>query len=701
MFCFMERYSRFIIICLIFIWPLAAIPSSADDRVDSLQNIVSESNDPVMVMGSLATLSGLFRQKPEEVPYLKKLLDEALKVDSVNIAYKAIGNLGRYFYNSNDKDSLIYWAGYMDSLVKVKNSNPNAYYIIHSCVSKTFLYSEEYERSVDEALRLYNRAQNTGHEYGIICSSETLGSIYQVCRRDSDAVASFQKALEGLEAMNGDVYYRVRILACLIESSLRLNRFEELPALLKNMERTLELSDEFDRQNDVVRKINFYRWQMHSFYVDLYLGQNRMADAKKALDIASAYAKGVTLHEYPNHQVSYYLSVKARYNSLIKNYPTALAAVDSILKYSSEQEDLKLKIDILCDQGQFKEAAILYKRMIQLVNEKNEESFIRQVNRLRVLYDVNDKELHAKELQISNMKVDAKQHQLLLSMLVSLIILIVLYILYLLLKRTRRLKDELVVEKKSLIESKQKLHIEKKKAEADNLMKSAFIANISHEIRTPLNAIVGFSTLLAEPSFEEEKRSFITIINKNSDLLLDLINDVLDLSRLEAGSLKFVFTPCELTACCKEALNSIQQCVAEGVKLTQTSSSNHFILQTDPLRLQQLLLNLLSNAAKFTTEGEINLSFEINEEKRQVLFFVTDTGSGIPLGKQERIFERFEKLDDYMPGTGLGLSICRMIAIRLGGSVMIDSTYTTGARFIFIHPFNPSDSEDRLIQSDQ
>ena len=238
-----------------------------------------------------------------------------------------------------------------------------------------------------------------------------------------------------------------------------------------------------------------------------------------------------------------------------------------------------------------------------------------------------------------------------------------------------------------------KRHTAKEIAEHANQMKSTFIANISHEIRTPLNAIVGFSELISDESISAgEKKEFFSIINNNSYLLLNLINDILDLSRLESGNMKFIIEKTNLSDCCRNALASVEHRVFPGVQLTYTPSEDPLHIQTDSIRLQQLLINLLTNACKFTKEGEINLSYQIDEDKQHVRITVTDTGCGIPEDKQKAIFERFEKVDEYAQGTGLGLSISQTIIEHLGGSIQLDPTYKHGARFIVLHPYNPLDN---------
>ena len=239
-----------------------------------------------------------------------------------------------------------------------------------------------------------------------------------------------------------------------------------------------------------------------------------------------------------------------------------------------------------------------------------------------------------------------------------------------------------------LKETEAKLIDAKEKAETADRLKSAFLANMSHEIRTPLNAIVGFSDVLASGgSSEEDQRNYFRIIQSNSDLLLRLINDILDLSRLEAN--KVILTPedCDVVQLCRQALSSVEMSRREsGNRFVFETKTDSFVLQTDIQRLQQVLINLLTNAAKFTKNGTITLQFEVEKEKNRVLFAVADTGCGIPKEKQKQVFERFEKLNEYAQGTGLGLSICKLTVDKWGGDIWIDPDYEGGARFVVSHP---------------
>lgn len=253
--------------------------------------------------------------------------------------------------------------------------------------------------------------------------------------------------------------------------------------------------------------------------------------------------------------------------------------------------------------------------------------------------------------------------------------------------RTKKLKDELE-------HSETKLRIAKDRAEESNRLKSAFIANMSHEIRTPLNAIVGFSNLLASEGGTEEQKEYFEIIQTNSDLLLHLINDILDISRLESGKMKFAYEDCDVIELCKAVISSAEYTRRAGVNYVFESQQESFKIQTDIQRLKQVLNNLLSNAGKFTSEGSITLKCRVDEEVQLIFFSVTDTGCGIPEKKQDLVFERFEKLDEYTQGTGLGLSITKLIVEKLGGKIWIDSEYKEGARFIFTHPLHIKTEEE-------
>lgn len=222
-------------------------------------------------------------------------------------------------------------------------------------------------------------------------------------------------------------------------------------------------------------------------------------------------------------------------------------------------------------------------------------------------------------------------------------------------------------------------HIEK--AEESNRMKSAFLANMSHEIRTPLNAIVGFSQLLTQTEDKEEREEFVRIIEDNNNLLLQIINDILDLSKIEAGKMKFYYSDFDISEVMSDLKQVYMPRVAEGVQLVCNLPFAHCTIHSEKNRLTQVLSNLLSNAAKFTSQGTITMGYEPTDNG--LAFYISDTGTGITKENLQRIFERFTKLDTFVPGTGLGLSICQMIVHKLGGDITVESEIGRGTTFRF------------------
>lgn len=226
----------------------------------------------------------------------------------------------------------------------------------------------------------------------------------------------------------------------------------------------------------------------------------------------------------------------------------------------------------------------------------------------------------------------------------------------------------------------------KEKAEEADRLKSAFLANMSHEIRTPLNAIVGFSSLLEEAEDAEEKHLYATIIEENNKLLLQLISDILDLSKIEAGTFDIIPEQVDAQQLCNELLQSMQVRATEQVEILLAPELPELTFTSDKNRLYQVLLNFVTNALKFTSEGSIVIDYRINGN--EVRFSVQDTGMGIEPEKQEAIFTRFVKLNNFIAGTGLGLPICQSIVTQLGGKIGVESELGKGSCFWFTHPIN-------------
>lgn len=238
-----------------------------------------------------------------------------------------------------------------------------------------------------------------------------------------------------------------------------------------------------------------------------------------------------------------------------------------------------------------------------------------------------------------------------------------------------------------LKETEQKLIIARDKAEELDRLKSAFLANMSHEIRTPLNAIVGFSSLLAETDNKDESQEYIKIVQENNELLLQLISDILDLSRIEADTFNFVYADLNVNETCNEIIKSMSMKVGKGVELIFEKKMPECHIFTDKNRFMQVITNFINNALKFTLQGTIALGYELTEHQK-IKFYVRDTGVGIPKEKLNSIFERFVKLNTFVQGTGLGLSICKSIVAQMEGEIGVESTEGKGSCFWFTHPYH-------------
>ena len=236
-----------------------------------------------------------------------------------------------------------------------------------------------------------------------------------------------------------------------------------------------------------------------------------------------------------------------------------------------------------------------------------------------------------------------------------------------------------------LKETEAKLIMAKDKAEESDRLKSAFLANMSHEIRTPLNAIVGFSNLLAYAQEEGERAQYIGIVEENNELLLQLISDILDLSKIEAGTFDFVYDRVDVRQLCEDIVTSLRVKVPSGVDLCIVPNLPECWVNSDKNRLRQVISNFVNNAFKLTPSARITVGYMLRDGEVEIS--VTDTGVGIEKGKQKQIFDRFVKLNSFAHGTGLGLSICKSIVEQIGGHIGVNSEFGNGSRFWFTHPF--------------
>ena len=392
------------------------------------------------------------------------------------------------------------------------------------------------------------------------------------------------------------------------------------------------------------------------------------------------------LQEYDGVLKQYYIATK--------QYEKALEVQDHIISVyhpndKSFIEDVLNRAAIYYEMGDLPQAARYYNEYYTLNDSAQISNENITAGEFAAMLGVERLNLEKSELQQQMQQRDLANKQRIIIFLIALLTLgfIIFYREHLLNGRLRISQKQLSEKNNELLRSQEELKYAKEQAEDGSRMKSEFIQNMSHEIRTPLNSIVGFSQILSSYfSDSDDTKEYAHIIEQNSTNLLQLVNDVLDLSYLDGEREIPAQTIADITGICQTCIDQVRFKLKPDVQLIFTPERENFTMQTNPDRISQILMNLLQNAAKFTQEGSITLTYHIREEEKIILFSVTDTGIGIPADKQETVFERFTKLDSFVPGTGLGLSISRMIAEKMGGTLLVDSTYTAGCRFILTLP---------------
>lgn len=476
---------------------------------------------------------------------------------------------------------------------------------------------------------------------------------------------------------------RFRILAEKCRIFFYQNRTDEFDAAYR------ECMDNLDGFRDIPRDglkvLNIYKCVMNGRFSDAHaLADSLTGDIDRLGFHAMAYKKEGKWEDAYEYRVRQYLYKDSLTRQIRQSDLAEFNAYIGNETLKREKMELELRNSALLLEESRARSELEHSNAenlrLQLANRKLEISNMEQEReRQRV-------ELESSRLALEKEKAVSHKRIILFSSVICIALIVFCWFGFSLRQRRNTVRK--------LRKKNEELVVAHDKAKAADEMKTMFIHNMSHEIRTPLNAIVGFSQLLTDPRVElepEKRMKFSHLIEYNSTLLTTLVNDVLDISELESGKYATEQRECRCNELCRTALSTVEQCRPEGVELRFTSEmDDSYTLVTDRKRVEQVLVNFLTNAEKYTTEGEIRLHCSLAENPGKVTFSVTDTGCGIPPEKAETVFERFVKLDPFKQGTGLGLSICRTIAGLLQGEVRLDTAYTQGARFVFILPVGNS-----------
>lgn len=540
------------------------------------------------------------------------------------------------------------------------------YFELERILIKSSLFRGEIRMAIAQSDQMYSKARALAYPFGNALALNAMGEVYSYTGRLREAGAAYEESLRLLDGMDGeDVHIRM-LLVELIDYNLRIRNVNGALRYLARL--NLYPEDRLSPLELAMRHTSNASCQL--FKGDL-----------KAASHCLAQIGQLETQLIPEIR-QYLLIIDARYLVATGEHEAALTAYNDFLQteyarinHNIYKEALLEKADLLVKMGNKEEAYGQYGKVFSYIKTSFEKNYPKEIDRLCTRFQADQLAYQNERDRIVSMRF------YLAGIIVSVLFLIFLLVLGW--KKIFRLKH-----------SQMRQEAMKEKAVQAIQRKNMFLSNMSHEVRTPLNAIVGFSAVLTDEdeSFDDEsRREFSEIIKVNSFQLLKLINDILDFSDFENDNITFNIRTHDAVKLCNEVVETVMASRKLEVEMRFDTDLSVLMLDTDDARLRQVLINLLVNAAKFTEQGSIVLELKM-VDAGTALFSVTDTGCGIPPEKQHLIFERFEKLNDFVQGSGLGLSICQLIVKYMNGKLWVDSGYTRGARFCFTHPlkYNPA-----------
>lgn len=540
------------------------------------------------------------------------------------------------------------------------------YFELERILIKSSLFRGEIRMAIAQSDQMYSKARALAYPFGNALALNAMGEVYSYTGRLREAGVAYEESLRLLDGMDGeDVHIRM-LLVELIDYNLRIRNVNGASRYLARL--NLYPEDRLSPLELAMRHISNASCQL--FKGDLKAASHHLAQ------IGQLEAQLI-----PEIR-QYLLIIDARYLVATGEHEAALTAYNDFLQteyarinHNIYKEALLEKADLLVKMGNKEEAYGQYGKVFSYIKTSFEKNYPKEIDRLCTRFQADQLAYQNERDRIVSMRF------YLAGIIVSVLFLIFLLVLGW--KKIFRLKH-----------SQMRQEAMKEKAVQAIQRKNMFLSNMSHEVRTPLNAIVGFSAVLTDEdeSFDDEsRREFSEIIKVNSFQLLKLINDILDFSDFENDNITFNIRTHDAVKLCNEVVETVMASRKLEVEMRFDTDLSVLMLDTDDARLRQVLINLLVNAAKFTEQGSIVLELKMADADT-ALFSVTDTGCGIPPEKLHLIFERFEKLNDFVQGSGLGLSICQLIVKYMNGKLWVDSGYTRGARFCFTHPlkYNPA-----------
>ena len=606
------------------------------------------------------------------------LFDMAIRCNDTVMAKIALGAKVDYYYygqGENRTDSIIAGVNRLKQYARSVGNAELYYWAWAARLVNYYIIQGEYNIALLEAEKMLQEAKGEKKQGSIAECYYALANVYAAKGLVKKSQEFMLKEIDIFENAN---VFRYNI-SCQYSDAAKiyidLGEAEKAPELLKKALKTSKST-----YHEVTAKL---------VYVSLYLAQGDTAAARKALEeCRRMYMEEPSMKRH----IHYLYDVEIDYNWRVGNYNKALSVLDERETELRKKNNLttltalrKTKADILWDMNRKEEAAGLYRDF--LLEQKKEKERNEEITTSEFATMLNLQQLNAEKVRLEKIsqKKRLQSTRTILFFVLGILCIVVIFLWQQrkLNAKLHRAKNKLNEQNRTLIKAEEELRKAKEVAEQSNWLKTMFIQNMSHEIRTPLNSIVGFSGVLVDMLDEKEDiGQYVALIESNSKLLLKLVGDILDISILDS-EVEIKHNAVDVNACCQASIDAAGASFDPGVKLIFEPACDELIINSNYNYIVQVLDNLLGNASKFTHEGSVTLAYEVKKEENQLIFTVTDTGIGIPVEEQERVFERFVKLDNFSQGAGLGLSICRIVAERLGGYLRIDKGYTQGTRVIF------------------
>lgn len=681
----MKRY-----LFLIYIFAISLTIAAETTTKDSLKNALQSVSSVQQKLETLTNLMDVSRQE-EQLDYAKQLYREALATDNDYYKEAALTEILRNYVNNDVKDSAQYYLAEAERELDGKARDYLVTYMKTVMNVRVFFYtkSEEGQKLIENALFKLETEKN-------LTDIEKMSIHYQLAMQMGARVDPGKEA----EIYN-DICFHFKAVLALTEKEplrysylFRLNPLHVLTLVSPTPEEQVEYGFQYLAIQKEYAALKEMKKRLHTNKRHLMNACSALSAATKTIgkDLATHYYNEFIslINQYPediqvSREYEYYIASINYYRS-IGDYKHVIDFEDSLITVYAANPTfkdhivllLKEKVDAYDSLKMYKEAYLTYKDYVVLLDSARLQSMKDQLNDLEIQKNVNELVIEKKALEVELQKSQGQLY--LFFALFLLAVCAAIYVFFRLGKIKSLYRD--------LQESNRLVIIASEKAQESERMKNAFIKNMCHEVRTPLNAINGFSELITtEGLSNEDKREFSKIIFINCNNITSMMNDVLVIAQLDSSNETVPLEPVNINLLCLHEMSQLKTIqLKPDIEYQIKGDKENDQIYTNPTYFNLILAHLLNNANKFTTKGSITLAYRPINDGEAMQISVTDTGTGIPADKSEWIFERFTKNDDFVPGSGLGLYLCRLVVKRLKGTIVVDTAYVQGARFVLTLP---------------